>query len=103
MHSAQTGRRDDQFAIAASRFLGLCDPCLGEPLVASAVALVHRQQALVVGEHPPGSLRQMFHVASILVAASLELFAQPFARGGILRGVEVSGLRLGERFDQESP
>ena len=33
--------------------------------------------------------------------ASLELFAQPFARGGILRGVEVSGLRLGERFDQD--
>src|SRR5208337_1295751 len=33
--------------------------------------------------------------------AGLELFAQPLARGGILRGVEVSGLRLRERFDQD--
>src|SRR5271170_3756808 len=40
----ETRRRDDQYAIAAPLLLGLFDPCIGEPLVAGAVALVHRQK-----------------------------------------------------------
>jgi len=53
MHSPEPGRSHDQSPVGAPGLLSLGDPRPGEALVASRIALIHRQQSLVAGHQRP--------------------------------------------------
>jgi len=53
MHSPEPGRSHDQGQVGTPGLLSLGDPRTGEALVASRIALVHRQQSLVAGHQRP--------------------------------------------------
>ena len=59
---AETRRGHDQLPIGAPGFLGLGNPQFGKSFVAGWIAFIHRQQALVVGDHASRGVHECLRI-----------------------------------------